>query len=96
MEFRISDAAFDFFESMQPENKSIRIRGKVYGSTNIHDGFSVALETGVPDNPLMKAEKGDVLVYAEKNDEWFFAGYDLEIDYNEDEQMVTYFFVEED
>lgn len=94
MKFIISDRALEFLKDMQPENKSIRIRGKVYGSTNIHAGLSVALETGIPEDPSITYEDDDLLVYTERDDDWFFAGHDLEIDYDEDNETTTYYFVE--
>lgn len=98
MEIRLSENAAQFFKSEfdPPQGKGIRIKGKVYGKTNVHDNFSVAIEIAVPKDPIASTEVDGVTVFGEKEDEWFLAGYDLEIDYQEGDDAPTYFFVSED
>ncbi len=95
MEMRISDIAMNFFkkEMDPPEGRGIRLKGKVYGSTNIHEGISVAVSVEAPKDPFISIEEDGVLIFAEKEDQWLFADHDLEIDYDEDLERPTFFFV---
>ncbi|AYW50609.1 iron-sulfur cluster biosynthesis protein [Tetragenococcus halophilus] len=72
----------------------IRFFGKVYGSTQVHDGFSIGMFVDRPENPLVKKEIEGILFFAEKEDDWFFKGYDLTVDYDKKLDEPKYIFTE--
>lgn len=72
----------------------IRFFGKVYGSTQVHDGFSIGMSVDRPENPLVKKEIEGILFFAEKEDDWFFKGYDLAVDYSKELDEPKYIFTE--
>lgn len=69
--------------------------GKVYGKTAIHEGFSMGMNVGQPDDALYTEDINGITYYIEKNDEWFFHGYNLIIDYDEKKDEPIYEFEEE-
>lgn len=95
MEMRISDKAMNFFKNDMdpPTNRGIRLKGKVYGSTNIHEGISIAVSVESPHDPFLSVEEEGVFIFVEKEDQWLFADHDLEIDYDEEFEHPTFFFV---
>ncbi|MGC3599024.1 HesB/YadR/YfhF family protein, partial [Enterococcus faecium] len=56
--------------------------GKVYGKTEVHDGFSIGLSVEQPEHPVKKVEMDGTLFFIEEAVEWFFKGYDLLVDYD--------------
>ncbi len=60
----------------------IKFYGKVYGSTQIHDNFSIGLSVDKPLDPLIQKEIEGVLFFIEKEDDWFFEDYNLVVDFN--------------
>lgn len=101
MKITLTDKAIHWFENEFPlhEGESIRFFGKTYGQTEVHEGFSLGLET---DNPANYNEN-DIFAITEENgrqyfttreDDWFFSGYDLEIDLNDDLNEPSYHFNE--
>jgi len=99
MEITLSDNAIEWFENKFPldEGEAVRFFGKTYGSTEVHDGFSVGLETGNPDKHddlLAISEENGRQYFAIKEDEWFFGDYDLEIDLDNEFNEPEYHFNE--
>ncbi|MBM7709954.1 HesB/YadR/YfhF family protein [Enterococcus lemanii] len=76
------------------ENQGIRFFGKVYGKTQVHEGFSVGMSVDSPENPLFSETINGILFFIEENDEWFFKGYDLTVDYNEQLKEPAFIFKE--
>lgn len=74
----------------------IRIFGKGYGETNKHVGFSVGISYGKPEDPYMQTVIDGHPYFVEKEDEWFVAGLDLHIGYDEKLQEPTYIFADEE
>ena len=85
MKIIISERAQKWFEEEVgiPEGDGIRFLGKVYGSTPVHEGFSLGITVGEPKNPLAITVHNGITYYIDKNDDWFFAGYDLEVIMND-------------
>lgn len=79
-----------------PEDKGVRIKGKVYGSTNAHENYSVGIEVKKPNNPVALTEEDGLTVFVEQSDEWFVEGLDLEIDYDVEAGVPTYYFISND
>lgn len=99
MEIQITPAAIHFFkEDMNvPSDKGIQIKGKTYGSTNVHNNFSVAINVKAPsDNPYALIEKDGLTVFVEQSDSWFVEGLDLQIDFDDDADAPTFFFTPND
>lgn len=84
MKLTITPKAQEWFkrEIELDDNQGIKFYGKVYGKTQVHDGFSVGMSVDAIDSPLVKTTIGDQLFYIEEADEWFFKGYDLVVDYD--------------
>lgn len=98
MKIEMSQAAADFYrDEVNPgPGKGIHIYGKVYGSTNVHGNYSVGIMIEEPVNPFATAELGDILVFAEEEDRWFFGDYYLVIDYQAGDDAPTYTFTSDD
>lgn len=71
----------------------IRFYGKVYGKTQVHEGFSVGMSVDRPEQPLVSTVIGDQLFFIEEQDEWFFEGYDLVVNYDEKLDEPKYEFI---
>lgn len=71
---------------------AIRFLGKVYGATEIHEGFSVGLRLEDPINPLVKSINEGITYFIEKQDEWFLSGHDLTVNYNKEQEIPAYHF----
>ncbi|WP_192987092.1 HesB/YadR/YfhF family protein [Carnobacterium mobile] len=98
MKIELTPAAIEWFENevgVSPES-GVRFLGKVYGKTNVHEGFSVGMAVGQPEDALVKEEINGVLYFIEKNDEWFFSGYDLQVDFNAEKDEPIYTFVDQE
>lgn len=95
MKIEISKEALNWFKSEMaiPEGKGIHFYGKVYGNTNVHEGFSVGISVDQPETPLYQETIGDILFFTEENDAWFFGDYDLIVDYNKKLEEPSYTFV---
>lgn len=75
-------------------DSGIRFYGKIYGKTDVHEGFSIAMSVEEPDQPLVKEEIEGITYFIEETDDWFFKGYDLLVDYDEDKDEPKYNFAE--
>lgn len=86
MEITINPQAAKWFkeEVGLKDGFGIRFKSRIYGSSPINDGFSIGIEPDVPLNPIAstKVENG-IMFFIEENDEWFFNGYDLYVDFDE-------------
>lgn len=74
-----------------PES-GIRFYGKIYGKTAVHDGFSIAMSVEAPDQPMIKEVIDGITYYIEETDDWFFKGYDLTVDFDEEKNEPVYQF----
>lgn len=74
------------------EGQGIKFYGKVYGKTQVHEGFSVGMSVDTPESPLTETIIGDQLFFIEEADEWFFKGYDLVVDYDQELDEPKYEF----
>lgn len=96
MKITIDERAQKWFESEVgiPEGEGICFLGKVYGSTSVHEGFSVGITVDKPKDPLAITTINGIHYFIDKNDEWFFSGYDLEVVLNEKLNEPEYVFHE--
>lgn len=97
MKITITPKALAWFkdELEVPENHGVRFFGKVYGKTEVHDGFSVGMSVETPEKPIAETTEEGLLFFADEADEWFFKGYDLTVDYDEKLGEPKYGFTEE-
>ncbi|BBM17522.1 iron-sulfur cluster biosynthesis protein [Enterococcus avium] len=84
MKLTITPKAQEWFkrELELGEGQGIKFYGKVYGTTQVHDGFSVGMSVDIPESPLVETILEDQHFFIEEADEWFFKGYDLVVDYD--------------
>lgn len=94
MELTVTPKAQKWFDSEidLPETYGILFFGKVYGKTEVHDGFSIGMSVEQPEHPVKKVEMDGTLFFIEEADEWFFKGYDLLVDYDPNLEEPTYHF----
>lgn len=97
MKLTITPRAQNWFkQEVDPSSgEGIRFYGKVYGQTNVHEGFSVGMTVDKPENPLYSETIDGILYFIEETDEWFFSGYDLVVNYNEKLDEPEYVFEQE-
>lgn len=94
MKLTISDKAHHWFidEMGLEKGDGVRFLGKVYGKTEVHDNFSVALNVSQPNDSLVEEKIDGIIYFIEKSDDWFFSGYDFQVEYNEELDEVSYHF----
>ncbi|GEN51692.1 HesB/YadR/YfhF family protein [Alkalibacterium pelagium] len=97
MDITITDKAVSWFEKelLLEKGDAIRFFGKTYGSTEVHEGFSVGMSVDQPeDDVLGKTEVNGITYFAGTQDDWFFNRYNLEVDYDEQKDEPIYHFNE--
>jgi len=97
MKIEVSEQAQKWFENELgiTKGKGVRFFGKVYGDSQIHEGFSIAIEVDEPILPIGKAEYNGILYFVEDADDWFFNGYDFQVVFDEMTNEPTYQFIEQ-
>lgn len=96
MEITVTPEALDWFKreiALEP-GMGVRFFGKVYGSTQVHDGFSIGMSADRPEDPMVEKEVDGILFFTEEADDWFFKGYNLTVDYDEKLDEPKYIFSE--
>lgn len=95
MKLTITPKAQEWFkrEIELSDGQGIKFYGKVYGKTQVHDGFSVGMSVDTPETPLIEENTNGMMFFVEKADEWFFKGYDLVVDYDEKLEEPKYDFL---
>lgn len=97
MKMIITDQASKWFHNEMglSDGRGIRFYGKVYGSTPVHEGFSLAMTPDDhPEEPYAITKKDGVNYFVQEDDRWFFKGYDLIIDYDPSVDGPKYNYVE--
>lgn len=94
MEITLTAAARQFFrqEMLLKEGDAVRFTSKVYGKTQVHEGFSVAISVEEPGKVIAAYEADGILYYIDDTDEWFFHGYNFAVDFNESDEAFVYYF----
>ncbi|KRN99797.1 HesB/YadR/YfhF family protein [Companilactobacillus kimchiensis] len=70
----------------------VHFYGKVYGKTMVHEGFSIAMRKEKPIDPESITVIDGVSYYITDSDTWFFARYDLLVEYDPDLDGPKYIF----
>ncbi|MDO4669937.1 MAG: iron-sulfur cluster biosynthesis protein [Aerococcus sp.] len=96
MQLTIKSEAMPFFteEMGLGTGDAVRFTSKVYGSTQIHEGMSIAVRPETPKEDLLAETTVDgITFFINREDEWFFEEYNLEVGYNPEEELLTFDFV---
>lgn len=101
MDIKLTEKATKWFEDKFPlnEGEAVRFFGKTYGKTEVHDGFSLGVQVDNPENHddiLSSTEVNGRKYFTTREDEWFFNGYDLEVDIDEELNEPKYHFESHD
>lgn len=97
MKLTITPAAQAYFRNEMglTSGSEVGFHSRVYGKTAVHEGFSVGLTVESPDSALLAEETIDgIHYYITENDDWFFHGYDFEVDFSTEEENFIYRFIE--
>lgn len=91
----VDPKASQWFQSEMEVKKgeSIRFLGKVYGETEIHEGFSIGIRLEAPKNPLAQTIVDGITYYIETQDEWFFHSHNLEVKMDSKLNEPSYHFI---
>lgn len=98
MKIEITDSASKWFndELGLGDGLGVHFSGKVYGKTEVHDGFSVGMAVDKPGSNVMASTEVDGVTYfVNEEDDWFFSGYDLEVDLDAERNEPVYHFNEQ-
>ncbi|AGY81465.1 MAG: hypothetical protein PWR19_2143 [Carnobacterium sp.] len=97
MKIDITESAREWFENEVGLKKGsgVRFSGKVYGNTEVHEGFSVGMEVGQPSDILAETTINGIIYFIDKHDEWFFSGYDLQVSFDKKRDEPIYHFIEQ-
>ena len=99
MKITVSKEAQNWFvsELELTDHVNIRFFGKYGGSTNVHTGFTTGMELAEPTPAVLATHESEqISFFVAETDEWFFAGYDLLVDYDPQANEPTYFYQEQD
>ncbi|RKQ30514.1 HesB/YadR/YfhF family protein [Oceanobacillus halophilus] len=96
MKLTISENANNWFKNELElhQGDAVRFSGKLYGKTEVHDNFSVGLRIDQPQDVLVEQTIDGVTYFIEKFDDWFFNGYDFNIEYDNQNNDIIYRFIE--
>ncbi|MFV0559136.1 MAG: HesB/YadR/YfhF family protein [Enterococcus sp.] len=94
MKLSITPQAQNWFkeEIALSDGFGIRFFGKVYGKTDVHDGFSIGMSVAQPENIFKEVTLNGITFFIEETDDWFFKGYDLVVDYDPELDEPSYHF----
>lgn len=84
MKIELTEEATDWFEKEMDlvPGDGIHFYGKVYGKTMVHEGFSIAMRKEKPVDPESSTVVDGITYYITDSDTWFFARYDLLVEYD--------------
>lgn len=98
MTIKVTDDASAWFKrelDLPATGAGIRFYGKVYGKTNVHDGFSVGMSRDDQvGQPYEQTQKDGVTYFVAPGDDWFFQNLDLTVDYDAHRDEPVYRFKE--
>lgn len=99
MKLTLTSTAQNWFESSYPleQGESLRFFGKLYGNTDVHDGFSVGMKLDDPKQHdlLASCELNGRTYFTSQDDDWFFSRYNLEVDFDSETETPIYNFSEQ-
>lgn len=95
MQIILEDKAVKWFEEEVgiPKGGGIRFKVMIYGSSPVNDSFALQIEPTFPHSPNITAKSDNgLLFFIERDDEWFFQGYDLVVSYDEELHEPKYIY----
>ncbi|WP_251551027.1 HesB/YadR/YfhF family protein [Neobacillus muris] len=95
MEIVISEQAIKWFKEevgLQSGDK-IRFYVKIYGSSPVQDGYTLAFTKEDPLDIAVSTEAEGILFFIEEADLWFFDGHNLHVNYHEQEDELEYNYI---
>lgn len=98
MKFMITPQAHQWYQEnldLKPGD-GLHFYGKVYGKTNVHQGFSLAFIKEKPHDEYYSLTNQEITYFFTDNDVWFFKDLDLQIDYDPQTDSPVYTFVAAD
>ncbi|MGO4936669.1 HesB/YadR/YfhF family protein [Fundicoccus sp. Sow4_H7] len=79
-----------------PEGAGIRIKTKIYASSPINQSYGLAIDSDFPTKPIASVEAENGLVFfIEDNDGWFFNGYGLRVELDEELNEPKYVYLKD-
>lgn len=79
-----------------PEGFGIRFKSKIYANSPINEGFGIAFDVDEPMLPIATTNtENGIMFFVEENDEWFFNGHDLHVDYSEKFKEPRYVYLKD-
>jgi uncharacterized protein YneR len=92
MELKVSKQAVNWFkdEFGVKQGEHIRFYVQFYGSSPIQEGYSLAFTKDNIINRVVSSEVDGVVFFVEESDLWFFDGYNLYVEYDEQEDALEY------
>lgn len=93
MEIKISDQAVNWFKEEVEVSKgnTVKFQAKYGGNSPIHPGFSLAFALNEPLNEMIAStEKEGITFFIDSTDAWYFDGYHLIVEYDQDKEEVAY------
>ena len=98
MEIKVSDNAIKWFknEVELKDGDTVKFQAKYGGYSPIHEGFSLAFALNeTPSETISMKEKNGLTFFIDETDAWYFKGYNLIVNYDEDKDEVDYQYEEE-
>ncbi|NJP38097.1 HesB/YadR/YfhF family protein [Alkalicoccus luteus] len=93
MNLDITDEALKWFknEVEADEGDTIKFFAKYGGESPIQSGFSIGFALHeTPESAGVKKEKDGITFFVEEKDLWYFDGYDLTVEFDEEKQEIHY------
>jgi len=92
MKIVISDEALAWFKEEMDVTAGdyIRFYARYGGSSPFHEAFSLGMNREKPHDIGVETVMDDIHFYIEKDDEWFFNGYDLYVSFDPKTEELKY------
>jgi uncharacterized protein YneR len=98
MDIKVTEKALNWFkdEVELKEGETVKFQAKYGGSSPIHEGFSLAFQVKEePGEVVASTEKGGITFFIDTTDAWYFKGYHLIVEYDEELGEVSYEYEQE-
>lgn len=98
MKITVNDKAIEWFkkEVGVEEGANVRFFSKIYGTSPVQEGYSLAFTIDHDAGDMAaKTEKGGITFFIKEEDQWFFSGHDLSVEYDDKLDEVRYNYIKE-
>lgn len=96
MKIEVSEKALRWFkeEVGLEKGKKVRFYTKIYGTSPVQEGYSLAFTIDQDSNDaVVQTELDGITFFVGESDQWFFNGHDLYVEYNEKLDEVEYKYI---